>query len=107
MSRMRMTGRRQRGNALVEYALLLSLVALAVVGGLTFFGQSVSANVGMVADEVASLFGSAGSGTAGGAGAGHGNGNGSGNGHGHGAGNGGHNNGAGNGGQDNGNGNGK
>ena len=105
MSRTRIIGRRQRGNALVEYALLLSLVALAVVGGLTFFGQSVSANVGMVADEVASLFGSAGSGGSGSAGsaagAGHGNGNG------HGAGNGGHNNGAGNGGQDNGSGNGK
>jgi Flp pilus assembly pilin Flp len=94
MSRMHSIGRGQRGNALVEYALLLSLVALAVVGGLTFFGQSVSADVGIVADEIASVFGSAGSGSAG-------------SGHGHGAGNGGHNNGAGNGGQDNGNGNGK
>lgn len=53
MSRMRSIGRGQRGNALVEYALLLSLVALAVVGGLTFFGQSVAADVDIVADEVA------------------------------------------------------
>ena len=97
MSQLRSRDRGQRGNALVEYVLLLTLVALAVVMGVSFFGQSISTEVGVVADEVGSLFGGGGSGPASGSAGG-----GQGTGHGHGAGNGGQNNGNGNGGQDNG-----
>jgi Flp pilus assembly pilin Flp len=100
--------RGQRGNALVEYVLLLTLVGLAVVMGVSFFGQAASTEFGIVADEVASLLsvGGSGSGSASGS-AGSGQSSRKGNGNGHGSGNGGQNSGNGSGGQDNGTGNGK
>ena len=104
MARLRLIRRGQRGNALVEYVLLVAMVALAVLIGVSFFGQSVSSAMGSVADEVASLLGE---GNSGATGAANGQGNGNSNGRGNGAGNGGQNNGKGNGGQDNGSGNGK
>ena len=102
MPRLGLIRRGQRGNALVEYVLLVAMVALAVLIGVSFFGQSVSSAMGSVADEVASLLGEGNSGSSGAA-----NGQGNGNGRGNGGGNGGQNNGKGNGGQDNGSGNGK
>ena len=102
MARLRLIRRGQRGNALVEYVLLVAMVALAVLIGVSFFGHSVSSAMGSVADEVASLLGEGNSGSSGAA-----NKQGNGNGRGNGGGNGGQNNGKGNGGQDNGSGNGK
>ena len=39
----------QEGVTLVEYALLLSLVALAIVGSIVFFGQRLSTSYGNAA----------------------------------------------------------
>src|SRR5579864_7135736 len=104
MFQLRPTQHGQRGNALVEYVLLLTLVALAVVMGVSFTGRSISSEMGAVANELASFWGAGSGGSGGGAGSaatGAGNGQGSGGSHGHGNGNG---NGGGNGGQNNGNG---
>ncbi len=35
----------EEGQGMVEYALILSFIALAVVGALTFFGESVKTNL--------------------------------------------------------------
>jgi Flp pilus assembly pilin Flp len=106
MFRRRPSLRGQRGNALVEYVLLLTLIALAVVMGVSFFGYSVSGEMGAVGNAVASAFGAGSAGSGSGSGSGGAT-NGGGSGHGHGGGNGGQNNGNGSGGQDNGTGNGK
>ena len=107
MFQRRPSRRGQRGNALVEYVLLFTVVSLAALMGVSFFGRSVSGEMGAVANELSSLLGgeAGGSSSGGSSGAGAAN-NGQGGGsNGHGGGNGGQNNG--NGGADNGTGNGK
>ena len=63
MFRRRPSLRGQRGNALVEYVLQLTLVGLAAIMGVTFFGYSVSREMGVVGDAVASVFGAGSAGT--------------------------------------------
>jgi Flp pilus assembly pilin Flp len=46
-------GAKEEGQAMVEYALILGLVALATVSALTFMGQSVQAMLQAVADMLA------------------------------------------------------
>ena len=50
-----MSGGGREGQALVELALVLSLVAVVVIGALTFFGQRANAMV----DDVGAEFGAA------------------------------------------------
>ena len=46
-------GAKEEGQAMVEYALILGLVALATVSALTFMGQSVQAMLDLVAQALA------------------------------------------------------
>ncbi len=46
--------KRKDGQALVEYALILALVAIVVIGALTFLGSSLNTTVHSIANKVAS-----------------------------------------------------
>jgi Flp pilus assembly pilin Flp len=45
--------RAESGQAMVEYALLLALIAVAAIGAITTFSNELSATFNMVADELA------------------------------------------------------
>lgn len=45
----------QRGQALIEYALILSLIALVTIGVLQLLGQSVSGFLGRVSSSLSSV----------------------------------------------------
>lgn len=47
--------RRDEGQGLAEYALILSMVAIAVVAALAFFGTSLTTMLSTIADDFASL----------------------------------------------------
>jgi Flp pilus assembly pilin Flp len=47
--------RREEGQELVEYALILALVSLVTVGALTAVGQSVDGMLNAVADLLAAI----------------------------------------------------
>ncbi len=42
----------ERGASLVEYSLLIALIAVVVIGSVTLFGGSVNSNFSTVASEV-------------------------------------------------------
>lgn len=49
------TKRLERGQGLVEYALILVLVALAVIIGLTIFGQDVNDLYDLILTEIQNI----------------------------------------------------
>jgi len=53
----RMTARleREEGQALVEYALIIALIALLAVGGLTLAGQHVNTMFSSIADKLTTI----------------------------------------------------
>ena len=44
-----------RGQSLMEYVLIIALVAIAVVGALTLFGAQVAQDINALAQQVSSL----------------------------------------------------
>ena len=46
---------REEGQALVEYALIIALIALLAVGGLTLAGQHVNTMFSSIADKLTSV----------------------------------------------------
>ena len=46
---------REEGQALVEYALIIALIALLAVGGLTLAGQHVNTMFSSIADKLTTI----------------------------------------------------
>jgi len=46
---------REEGQALVEYALIIALIALLAVGGLTLAGQNVNSMFSSIADKLTAV----------------------------------------------------
>jgi pilus assembly protein Flp/PilA len=57
MTYVRTITKREEGQALVEYALILALVSVVAVGALTALGGSIGGAMQGVADEIAGAFG--------------------------------------------------
>jgi pilus assembly protein Flp/PilA len=53
----RLTGRGEVGASLVEYALLLALIAVVAIGAITFLGNSVNTQLNHVANAINSTSG--------------------------------------------------
>ncbi len=53
MSINRRNGRRQRGQGMTEYIIIIALIAIAAIGVFTFFGGTVRAQVAGMAGELA------------------------------------------------------
>jgi pilus assembly protein Flp/PilA len=51
-ARQRFSGKDDTGASLVEYALLLALIAVVAIGALTFLGHSVSSTLNNVANDI-------------------------------------------------------
>jgi len=45
--------KRQRGQGMTEYIIIVALIAVAAIGVYSFFGQTIRAQVAGLADEVA------------------------------------------------------
>jgi pilus assembly protein Flp/PilA len=52
MAYVRTVTKREEGQALVEYALILALVSIVAVAGLTLLGQNVLAGINQVANDI-------------------------------------------------------
>ena len=64
--RTRLTHRDETGASLVEYALLLALIAVVAIGALTFLGHTVSNTLNTVSNDIAVGAGGGGGGGGGG-----------------------------------------
>lgn len=53
MSINRRLGRKQRGQGMTEYIIIVALIAIAAIGVFTFFGGTVRAQVASMAGELA------------------------------------------------------
>ena len=53
MSINRRNGRKQRGQGMTEYIIIVALIAIAAIGVFTFFGGTVRAQVAAMAGELA------------------------------------------------------
>lgn len=53
MSINRRLGRKQRGQGMTEYIIIVALIAIAAIGVFTFFGGTVRAQVAAMAGELA------------------------------------------------------
>ncbi|MGN0859720.1 MAG: pilus assembly protein [Stenotrophomonas sp.] len=59
MSINRRLGRKQRGQGMTEYIIIVALIAIAAIGVFTFFGGTVRAQVAGMANELAGKEGDA------------------------------------------------